>query len=266
MIPGISYQSSTSSRSHLCIVEFFSTELQDVIRRELSKICHGQNKATSRLSIYSYKATINEFLKRYNDKSPEIKIGMIGELLTHVLVFHYLPNIRPATPFFNMEEASIKKGFDLIAINSEDNSFWITEVKSGRIGKSDKVKKIHSLINLAINDLKDRLPDSDATIWVSAMNNVNLALSSGDSGKDMLLKYLNDFWEENQTNSTNTSKANAILVPVLIEDIVNSVDFLVIQRKASKILQNPPFNGHIVFAIQKSTISKIEFFLTEEAK
>lgn len=190
---------------------------------------------------------------------------MIGELLSHILIFHYLPDIRPASPFFNMEEASIKKGFDLIAINAKDSSYWITEVKSGEIGKSNKVQKVRTLIDLAISDLKKRLPDTDSTIWISAINNVGVSLSAGDPEKEILQKYLNDFWEENQIKENVLKKTNAILVPVLIENTKDPVEFSTVTDKNIKILKKPPFNKHIVFAIQKSTISKIEQFLTSEA-
>lgn len=265
MIPGISYEKCGTTHTHLCVVKNFTPELMDIIRQELSKICHGPHKAKSSKGIFSYKATLGEFIKRYSGKKEETKLGMIGELLSHILIFHYMPAIRPASPFFNMEEASIKKGFDLLAIDTDDNSYWITEVKSGEIGKSEKDQKIRTLIDLAINDLKERLPDSDATIWTSAINNVDVALSAGDPQKEILQQYLSDFWEENQSQSDAATKANAILVPVLIEDANNPVELATVVEKNRKIIRKPPFHRHIVFAIQKSTISKVESFLFQEA-
>ena len=265
MIAGVSYNFCGKTQSHLCIIQDFTSEFKDVIRHELSKICHGPNRAGTNRGIYAYQATLKEFLKRYNDKKPEMKIGMIGELLTHILLFKYIPDIRPASPFFNMEEASIKKGFDIIAIDKSDNSYWITEVKSGKIGSSVKDQKVRTLIDLAISDLKARLPDKDSTIWISAINNVEVSLSSGDPEKNILQDYLNEFWEDNQNSSNVLSKTNAILAPVLIESINNPVGFSVVIDKNQKISKNPPFNRHIIFAIQKSTISKVENFLASEA-
>ncbi len=36
--------------------------------------------------MYSYKATVQEFLKRYENKTEKIKKGLIGELLTHIII------------------------------------------------------------------------------------------------------------------------------------------------------------------------------------
>ena len=60
---------------------------------------------------------------------------MVGELLFHVLMS--IENEYIATSaFFNLEERSFKKGFDLSFFSVENQELWIAEVKSGEKKKS----------------------------------------------------------------------------------------------------------------------------------
>lgn len=73
------------------------------------------DQSQSSLKIYSYKETVKEFIKRYktdNNVSEDRKKGMIGELLVHI-VLELEGRFFAASPFFNMEERSFKKGMML---------------------------------------------------------------------------------------------------------------------------------------------------------
>jgi hypothetical protein len=264
-IVDVRHETSEDGYLSLCIVDDLSENFRSIIREELSKVCHGIVKASSSSTIYSYKRTLNEFVKRYKDKTPTTQLGMIGELLCHILLFHYHKNLRPASPFFNMEEASIKKGFDLIVIDKNDASIWITEVKSGEVGSTKKDQKFRSLIDLAKNDLVERLSIENATIWYSAINNVELAVESETSEKKILIKFLQDFLISSESETDQTANASVILVPVLFEDTKNFVEFSTLQAKHKRISETTPFSNCNVFGIQKSTIKKVEAFLYEEA-
>lgn len=67
-------------------IEYFSDELKDIIRKQLAGICYGSAKVNTGRIMYSYKATVQEFLKRYENKTEKIKKGFIGELLTHIII------------------------------------------------------------------------------------------------------------------------------------------------------------------------------------
>ena len=110
MLKGV--QLEKSETGSLCFtIEDISDELKVVIRARLSEICHGAAKASRTTLIYSYQATLKAFFGKFDKKSLDTQKGMIGELLTHVLFLHYEDEFRAASPFFNMEEDSIKKGF-----------------------------------------------------------------------------------------------------------------------------------------------------------
>jgi hypothetical protein len=263
-IAKVRYELDSTSPVSLCIVDDLSDELQTILRSELSKVCHGVAKAAASKKIYSYERTVKEFLKRYQDKTPDIKTGMIGELLCHILLFNYRPHLKPASPYFNMEEASIKKGFDLLVTDKSDNSLWVAEVKSGGVGESEKHKKIRSLIDLAKNDIIKRISAENSTLWHSAINNVELAMEGGTTEKQILLGLVEDFLDASETKTTDLCALNVILVPILFESTIDEIDFDVIKKKYIKLATGNPFGSYTIFAIQKSTITKIENFLQKE--
>ncbi|MBB5368544.1 MULTISPECIES: DUF1837 domain-containing protein [unclassified Janthinobacterium] len=266
-VKDIRHESSDDSSVSLCIIDDLSDELKGIIKLELSKVCHGPAKAEEGRKSYAYEPTIREFVKRYKDKSPTTKLGMIGELLCHILLFSFNNELKAASPFFNMEEGSIKKGFDLMIINSTDNSFWITEVKSGELGEKDKQQKIRGLIDLAKSDLIERLTSKNATIWYSAINNIDISLSGNMPEKKILKDLLEEFIEGKDEIVTKDSKSmNVFLVPILFENTLNSIDLQTIKDKHSKLISAGDFSRCLIFAIQKSTIIKVEKFLIEEAE
>ena len=269
ILNGIEYSQNAEKNVSLCIVNDFSNDLKELIRNELAKVCHGTKKTINKKTAYSYKKTIKEFVTRYSDKTPETKMGMIGELLCHILLFYYEKSFQAASPFFNMEEGSIKKGFDLIVINKKNGTFWITEVKSGELGTEVKEQKFRTLIDLAKNDLKKRILEDSATIWYSAINNVELAVDSGMSEKEILVGYLEEFIEDEEDGKSSTndpSKMNVILAPILFEKSTNFIDFSTLTSKYDRVSDQSLFAKFQIFAIQKSTISKVEDFLINEAK
>ena len=261
----VDFSVSKNKKYSLCVITDFSDELKDMIRLNLSKVCHGNAKVGTSNKIYSYKLTLKEFVKRFKNKDSKTKIGMIGELLCHIMLYHYHDNFKPASPFFNMEEGSIKKGFDLIAIDRNTQTFWLTEVKSGRTGTLDKNKKIKTLIDLAKKDLEGRIPNSDSTIWYSAINNVELSVESGRPEKDLLIEFLSEFLQACDANIDKSSEARVILVPVLFENTKDRLKIDTIEAKGLQVEAESEFCECMIFAIQKSTMQKVEDFFYDEA-
>lgn len=165
----------------LYFVESLSDELKQEIRSRLSAVCHGVDQAQSAAKIYSYKETAKEFVKRYkSDKnaSEKRKKGMIGELLVHIIL-EIEGRFTTASPFFNMEERSFKKGYDVALFEEKTNELWIAEVKSGEIQKNQKDASAAAtgLINTAKNDLKVRLNDYNTSLWLNALNAAKVTMS-----------------------------------------------------------------------------------------
>ncbi|WP_227451224.1 hypothetical protein [Pseudomonas fluorescens] len=96
----------------LCCVENFSDVLKNALRENLTRICHGADQASKDRAIYKYPATIKHFWEeRYSQKTWETLIGMLGELLSRVIILKMFPDFDVVSPFFNMEEKSICKDF-----------------------------------------------------------------------------------------------------------------------------------------------------------
>lgn len=142
LIPGVVKENH--SDYVLYFVENLIDELKQEIRNRLAAVCHGVDQTQSSLKIYSYKETVKEFIKRYKtpkDDSEDRKKGMIGELLVHVIL-ELEGRFTTASPFFNMEERSFKKGYDVALFETETNELWIAEVTE----QFKKGRKMHHLL------------------------------------------------------------------------------------------------------------------------
>jgi hypothetical protein len=163
----------------VCHLTELSEDLKSIIRKNLRSICHGSLVVHEygEDPLYSYVETLNSFFERYDSKTDDTKKGMIGELLTHVLFTELFDEFDIATAFFNLEENSIKKGFDLIMFRPKENVAWITEVKSGELHKGKNVDETTSdLLYAARADLYKRLNEQKKTYWYNAVNSVRNTL------------------------------------------------------------------------------------------
>ena len=217
LIPGVTKEDY--SDYVLYYIENFSDELKSEIRSRLVSICHGAEHAQSTRVIYSYKYTLKEFIKRYKtnqDASENRKKGMIGELLVHVIL-EIEGRFTVASPFFNMEERSFKKGFDIALFDSKTEELWITEVKSGNKQKSQATASsaIVGLINTAKDDLNRRLNDHNVTLWYNAINAATLSMNSGTHQKDALIKLLQDSADNVADESNSSDMFNVVLSGML---------------------------------------------------
>lgn len=247
----------------LCVIEVFSNDLKNLIRENLTSICHGVGKVSRKPELYTYKRTLEEFLNRFESKKYEHRIGMIGELLFHVLVLQLFPNFHSVNPFFNMEERNVKKGFDLVLVDS-DNRIWITEVKSGQLGRVEtSSKKNHSLLGTAKRDLIKRLNLSDEQIWHNAINGAMVAIKNGNI-KNQIIDILETSLDEAFNTSSKSDNKNVILTSVLFEKINNPIEFNRLDYFYEKNTNETDFHNVLVVLIQKSTIDKVVEFLKIE--
>lgn len=246
-------------------IQEFTDEMKKIIRDELASICYGEETVSLGNKIHSYRETIKEFLIRYNNKSPEIKEGQIGELLTHILVRHYFEEYDVVTPFFNMEERSIKKGYDVVLTEKQEAKIWIVEVKSGQLHQNkDSNQTMHDLLNAAKNDLKRRLNEGNLSLWHEAINGARLAYDSNRNLKgavvDLLMKYGEDATEGNSTSSNK----NVFLSGVLFAELSDKVFEKTPKDKQSGIEEEGIFGDVYIVSMQKHTYELIYKFLKEE--
>lgn len=245
----------------LCSVNDFSDELKNSLKEELTFICHGKNEVEEyNLNVHSYENTLKEFLKRYSSKTDETKKGMMGELIAHLIINKVLPSLETLTILFNKEEISIRKGFDLTYLETEQGSIWYGEVKSGEVGVRDTPNsKNKKLITDAKNGMQGFLSDQRSNLWESVIIDVGLSL------KHDKRKTVKELLDNDQKDILNSSaKKNAILISVLFHDVNNPITSTSLNEQFLEISNENIFSDVILFSIQKSTYLKIEEFLRGE--
>ena len=252
----------------LYFIETFSEIFKQEIRNRLAEVCHGVDQAKSGLTVYSYKSTVKEFIKRYKTRknaSEDRKKGLIGELLAHVIL-EIEGRFITASPFFNMEERSFRKGYDIVLFENSTNALWITEVKSGELQKSqkDSSNAAIGLINTAKNDLKRRLNDPSISLWMNAMNAAKLYMSDNNNQKDVVTKLLAQYTDDKKGNNSS-NMFNVILSATLFHPLSEHIEASKINKKLTKIVEENLFNKVFIMAIQKETFETVYKFLESEA-
>jgi Cap4 SAVED domain len=249
----------------ICHINEFSDELKSLIRTQLSSVCYGVSKASMKRKAYNYKNTLKEFLTRYESKTPDTKVGMIGELLTHILIIQYFPEYNTVSPYFNLEERSIKKGFDVVLYSKDKNELWITEVKSGELHKnknSNETNKV--LLGNAKRDLKKRLNENEITFWENAINGAYSALDNHKDTKDAVVEILGEIEDEVSEDKVVSTDKNVILVGSLFSCLSDLIQEIPIEDFSNSVIGEKIFKDVIVLSIQKKTYVKIVEFLKEE--
>jgi hypothetical protein len=256
--------SQTETGSVCLCVEIISDELKAIVRDRLSAICYGAARASRNSPAYSYKQTLNSFFHRYDTKSSAIKKGMIGELLTHILFLHFSPDFTAASLNFNMEEESIKKGFDLVFHHQQSEEIWLVEVKSGDCGNASSIQKVGSLLSIAKNDLKSNLNSDRETLWHNAIHGASIALKAGklkEQIEDLLEIYLQDAF----LGHSRSENYNALLVAVSYSNGWPFAAGHEVEVKHNFHRDAGDFKALMSVAIQKETYQNVELFLRQEA-
>ena len=250
----------------LFIVEEFSEQLKEIVRKYMASICYGDAYVNTGSKIYSYKNTIKEFLKRYEEKKVETQEGMIGELLMHILINQYFDEYDVITPFFNMEERSIKKGYDVVLTEKNRAEIWLIEVKSGRLRKNKNANQtMLALLNTAKNDLKTRLNDENLSLWQEAINGAKLAYDANTNMKSAVVELLTKYGEDAVEGINDSKTKNVFVAGVLFQNLNDKVENRIPKSKQKKIEEENIFNKVYAISLQKETYQKVYEFIKEEA-
>lgn len=250
----------------LCCVDNLSAELQQVLRDNLTRICHGVDQASRDRAIFKYSATLKEFWDRYSSKPKSTKIGMLGELLAHVVVLKFFPNFDVVSPFFNMEEKSIRKGFDLLLYELENNDVWITEVKAGEAANGQTpCVATRTLLARARDDLKGRLAEQEFNHWLNAINAAQKSIRNNASYKESVLDILEMEGDMAVNNSATAADNNVFLISALFSDVSQKVAESTVSKFTENLIKESRFKAIWVLSLHKGTLQKLEDFLRREA-
>jgi len=264
MIDGIEHQ--VDNNSNIFLIQHFSDDLKNNIRVQLSSICHGISDGESIRISYNYQNTLKEFFTRYDQKKELQKVGMMGELLSHILLLEYFENFDTVSPYFNLEERGVKKGFDLVLYNTEDSQIWITEVKSGHLHKDKNANGTsNDLLGTAQRDLNTRLNENNQALWMNAINGIIKSLENYSDKKKLVKDILEDVQDEVVQGNASSLDKNVILISNLFHSLFNdSIHIDTAKTFSNKLVEKKFFKNLIIVCIQKETMNKIEAFLRSE--
>lgn len=242
-------------------IDNFSDEFKQIIREQLQGIWCGFAESDSLPEFYSYKETLTSFLDRYNPKSEETKKGMIGELLSHILLSYQDNDLTSLSILKNKEEKSIKKGFDIIYCQLEENKLWYSEVKSGRsetgIDSSTVYNRI--LLNRAKTDISAMIAERRNSLWESALIDVSLVIKESEGRLNLKQLLSND-----APNINSNQKKNVILISALYHNLIDEIDEINVSDFLENTANEDIFEDVIIISIQKNTFETVANFLSDE--
>lgn len=236
-------------------IRFLSNELKEKIKNELTVICHGEYALSSASNHYSFKGTIAELVDYRIPLDKNKRVGAIGELLLNVII-RVLGNLEIVSPFFNLEERNVKKGFDIIAFD-KNNDIWIVESKAGELGStSDASSKVAERINTAKRDLLGRLNKENVQLWLNAIKSVRSSVDNTDE-KQTVIKIL-----ENLGNTNVSKDKNVLLGGTVFCSYSTTIDLEKIKLLYKKINKENNFSKLQIIAIQKNACEEVVNFLS----
>lgn len=246
------------------VVREISDEFRRHVRQRLAEYCYGAIVVTEDSKFYSFERTVSEFLERFDPKSPTTKIGMAGELIVHLLMPLLHPDLTPAAIYFNKEERSIKKGFDLTFLSSTDTTIWYGEVKSGEADESLQADdKAVGLINDAASSIYSMLEDPGRlSRWDAAVIDTHLTLEGGyaRSARELL------------RSDSDAVREGAIIDKrvVLGGAVIHELGHCIVtsdraERVVDSVNQSARFTGSRIIIIQQGALESVIQYLREVA-
>jgi hypothetical protein len=259
-VTGISFYADATAPVKICIFDEISSDLEIAFRNYLSSICHGTPVGEKPKSSFTYKKTLQEFLKRYDPKDEDKQKGMIGELVTHVLIRIFLKEFQISSLFFNMEESNVKKGFDLILFETSQKVMFIAEVKSGDASDDRSDQKNVALLSAAKSDLSAKLTSQQTHSWQNAIYGAHASMDAKNIRAEVV-EILDSALSEAQEGTDDKANKHVILVSVTYNDLS---DRITLERVKAYLKNCSGFASCLLFSIQKDSHKSIELFLRKE--
>lgn len=250
---------SENTTHSIFYIDELSDSLKKIIRDQLQGIWNGFSNTETLSEFYSYKNTLSSFLDRYNSKSDETKKGMVGELLSHIILGHQENNLTSLSILKNKEERSIKKGFDIIYCEIDNNKLWYSEVKSGATNSATATDYNDVLLKRAKDGIQAMINENRNSLWESALLDVSATIKECDGQLNMLELLSND----SPTMTTEQSK-NVILISVLYHNLTDEIDINSVKNFRNSVIAEGVFLDTIVISIQKATFLAVSDFLNNE--
>ena len=156
----------------------FDKNVIDEIDSNIVSICEGASDS----DVSDVKIDLKNF---FATQSKNTIIGAVAEFFIHLVVRKI--GLKQEFLFRNMEENSIKKGFD--GVYSDNDQTWLMESKAGE--NADCVAKVHK----AYDDLKDKLEGkAKNNPWRNAFNHAShIDVGADETIRSAIKELANDY-------------------------------------------------------------------------
>ncbi|MCR8844925.1 hypothetical protein NQ117_14680 [Paenibacillus sp. SC116] len=226
---------------HILDIEDFNTGLKRYLDEHFVSICEG----ASGNDVKSVKKRVFRFL---NSKDDTTRSGAIAEFFLHL----YLKKqgYKQECTFLNLEEGSIKKGFD--GYYSKDKEEWIMESKSGNI---ESVNMSHpNKVSEAYRDLSDKFNgDVSNNPWQNAYNHAsNIDVSTDANIRQNIKKLSNDFNDENYPSISDFN-----IIPsstIFFNGGEISTDISELEKKMKRAVSRYKFKKILILCVNKKSM------------
>lgn len=168
-------------------IEAITDELKEFIDENIHQICLGEDG-----NLSTIKLDLKKRIEGWGDQNKTI--GSIAEFFVHLYLRYY--GYKQECLFFNLEENSMKKGFD--GLYSIKNELWFMESKSGLITTSGITHA--SKIKEAYNDVKTKITTNVSNNpWLNAYNHAKI-VGTKKNLRDNLKRLSDDFINKQYQN------------------------------------------------------------------
>ncbi|MCO8061734.1 hypothetical protein [Acinetobacter lwoffii] len=165
---------------HILKVNAYDDKLIELINKYLVKVCEGEDEDSA--DIQRVKKRLFKFI---STKHENTQMGAIAEFFIHLYLNDC--NYKQEFLFFNLEETSIKKGFD--GLYTKEDEIYVIESKSGKEDTEDishlgKIKEAYNDLKKYFNGTSDK---GNNNPWRNAYNH---ASHNDIKAKDSLKKQI----------------------------------------------------------------------------
>ena len=240
---------SNNSFIHVIEIEQIDIEFGKFIDDKIRLITEGNTDT----DISRIKNRLYNFLRR--KKGTTIEMGAVAEFMVHLYMSEM--GYKQEFVFFNLEERSIKKGFDgYYTLNNEE---WILESKSGLI--STKGISHSAKFSEAYSDIKEKLKDSDGrNPWRNAYNHAcHRPVESAEDIIKNLKNLADDFDSELYQNIENLNLLPA--ATIFLEGNWSSIDQPLLLSDIKKSITTKRFKGINILCVNIKSLEILEDFL-----
>lgn len=230
MVPAIYTTYKIDDTAALTIVEIENIDenIKTILDNNFVSICEGQLSSSDLCTVKKL------VIDLYKGKGENWILGATAEFIIHLIL--KLLKFKQECMYLNLEEKSIKKGFD--GLYSIEDTVWIMESKSGQ---TNNIHKFHAnKVKIALNDLKDKLSGSNNNPWRNAYSHAgHIDVKASQNILDKIKVLSNDY-----TNKTYHSIEEFNLIPCGTVFLLND--------------WNPPIHSNILKEI-KVILSKFKY-------